>query len=403
MITEAPTLPKLNPKYLVFGGDSRYYFVTGGRGSGKSYAVALILLALTYETGHKILFARWTMLSAYRSIIPEFLQKIELLNAHADFEVTKTEIINKTTGSSILFSGIKTSSGLQTANLKSLEGITTFVLDEGEELHDEETFDKIDLSVRTVGADNRVIVLMNPATKEHIFYNKFFTDRGVEAGFNGTKGDTTYIHTTYLDNIENLADSYIRQLERMKIRRPEKYNHQILGGWLNKAQGVIFDQWKLGEYQKLQIEIYGQDFGYSVDPTTLIKVSIDTTRKVMYVKELLHKAGLVTSEIARANNVLAGNGLIIADSADPRLIDELASAGNNIQGASKKEIYFGIQMIRDYDVIVDPDSTNLIKELNNYTWVEKKSQQPCDAWNHLIDAWRYAVVYTLSYRGDYYI
>ena len=123
----------LNPKYTtLFNGDTRYYVITGGRGSSKSFSVNAFLLLLTYEVGHTILFSRYTLTSAHVSIIPEFIEKIEILDRFEDFHITKDEIINTTTGSKILFKGIKTSSGQQTANLKSLAGVTCFVLVEAE-------------------------------------------------------------------------------------------------------------------------------------------------------------------------------------------------------------------------------------------------------------------------------
>jgi len=123
--------------------------MTGGRGSGKSFAVNTFLVLLTYERGTKTLFTRYTMTSASMSIIPEFREKLELMGVEDQFEITKTEITNKITGSSIYFSGIKTASGDQTAKLKSIQGINTFVLDEAEELQDELSFDKIDYSIRS--------------------------------------------------------------------------------------------------------------------------------------------------------------------------------------------------------------------------------------------------------------
>ena len=137
---------KIHEKYQpLFNLKTRYVVITGGRGSGKSYSVNVFLNHLTYQQGHKILFTRYTMTSAHTSIIPEFVDKIELMDARNDFRVTRDEIINMDTGSSIIFKGIRTSSGNQTAALKSLANITVFVLDEAEELQDESVFDKIDL------------------------------------------------------------------------------------------------------------------------------------------------------------------------------------------------------------------------------------------------------------------
>ena len=193
---------ELNPKYRpLTHSDSRYFVVTGGRGSSKSYSVSTMILLLTYEKGHNVLFTRYTMTSASTSIIPELTEKIEILGRQEDFIINKTDITNKTTGNKIYFRGLKTGSGIQTASLKSLTGITTWILDEAEEMPDELLFDKIDLSVRSKDAKNRVIMIMNPATKAHWIYKRFFEKRGVPAGSNMVIDDTTYIHTTYLDNI----------------------------------------------------------------------------------------------------------------------------------------------------------------------------------------------------------
>ena len=398
----------LNNKYTpLFNNDNRYYIVTGGRGSGKSYTINMFLLALTYEAGHTILFTRYTLTSAHVSIIPEFLEKIEQLENHNDFHITKDEIINLKTGSKIIFKGIKTSSGTQTASLKSLAGVTCWVLDEAEELVDEDIFDKIDLSIRAKNKQNRVILVLNPATKEHFIYQKFFESKGVEAGSNLTKGDTTYIHTTYLDNIENLSQSFLDQVEDTKKRRPEKYKHAILGGWLNKAEGVIFTNWSVGQFPNTNDTVFGQDFGFSQDPTTLIETHIDTAKKIIYARLHVYKAGLTTSEIAQLNYKFAQDRLIVADSAEPRLIAELKAKKLNIVPTIKgaDSVKYGISLIQDYDMVIDEGSIDLIKELNNYCWLEKKSETPIDKFNHGLDALRYAVAYQLANpnRGNYAI
>jgi len=400
-------LINLNTKYKLLGSDSRYFVITGGRGSGKSYSLNSFLLLLTYESGHVILFTRYTLTSANVSIIPEFIDKIERADLSNDFYITKDEIVNLKTGSKILFKGIKTSSGTQTASLKSLAGVTTWVLDEAEELTDEETFEKIDFSIRTKGIHNRVLLVLNPATKEHFIYKKFFEDKGVQAGSNLIKGDTTYIHTTYLDNIENLSESFITQIENIKQRRPEKYNHQILGGWLDKAEGVIFTNWSIGKFQQIGKSVFGQDFGFSSDPTTLIETNIDASNKRIYVRQHIYQTGLQTSHIFNLNVQFAGDSLIVADCAEPRLISELKAKGNNIVPTIKGagSVTYGIALLQDYDLVIDEESIDLIKELNNYSWLERKSSTPIDNYNHAIDALRYAVAYQLENpnKGNYFV
>ena len=398
---------KLNKKYLVLDESfARYFIVTGGRGSGKSFAVNSVLLLLTYQAGHTILFTRYTLRAASISIIPEFIEKLELLGVIEQFKITKDEIINTGNGSKIIFRGIKTSSGDQTANLKSLTGITTWVMDEAEELNDEDIFDKIDLSVRNKIQENRVILILNPTTKEHFIYKRWFEDRGVAAGSNITKEDTTYIHTTYLDNLDNLSESYIKQIETMKVRRPNRYKHTIEGAWLDKAEGVIFTDWSIGEFQQVGKVVYGQDYGFSNDPSTLVKTSIDKENKVIYIQLCFYQTKLTTSEILQLNKKFAADNLIVGDSAEPRLITEL-SRDCNVVPAIKGQgsITFGISLLQDYDLVITEDSTELIKELNNYCWLEKKSQTPVDNFNHAIDALRYAVSYQLQNPslGEYHI
>ena len=388
--------PVLNQKYNSLGNDTRYFVITGGRGSGKSFAITTFLAFLTFEQGHKILFTRYTMISAANSIIPEFLEKLQLYDIVEHFRITKDEILNISTGSSIIFKGIRTSAGNQTAALKSINGITTWVLDEAEEMTKEEDFDKIDQSVRAKNKPNRVIMILNPATKEHWLYQRFFAAKGVNPGTNNWKDNVTYIHTTFKDNIDNLSESFLLQLEDIRRRRPDRYNHQILGGWLDKAEGVVFNNWKIGPFNNDADYIFGQDFGFSVDPTTLIKVAINRDRKLMWIKTMYAKPGLSTKEIGELNRRYAEDNLIICDNAEPRLISELQEYCN-LKPTIKRSgsILTGIALVQDYDLIIDADSVELIKELNNYVWHER-NEKPVDKWNHQLDALRYSAQYFLA-------
>jgi len=396
----------VNDKYNELGSNSRYFIVTGGRGSGKSYSINLLLSLLTYEAGHIILFTRYTLRSATISIIPEFVEKIEILGWQDIFSITKDEIIHKRTGSKILFRGIKTSSGNQVANLKSLQGVTTWVLDEAEELVDENIFDTIDLSVRQKGKHNRVIMIMNPATKEHFIYKRFYESVGVEAGSNTMKGNATYVHTTYLDNEENLADSFLQQIQNLKANNPKKYEQKILGNWLDKAEGVVFTNWKFGSFNPDGLQTScGMDFGFSVDPDTLTEVAIDKTKMIIYVKEHIYSNGLNTPLLAEMIKSKVQNKLIIADSAEPRLISDLKAQGINIQAVKKGTIESGITRMQDYTIVVTPNSSNIAKEFNNHQYSDKGSKLYVDNYNHAIDGIRYNIIFHLDNpnKGVYYI
>jgi hypothetical protein len=254
---------------------NRYFLITGGRGSGKSWTLSLFLLNLTYEEGHVILFTRWTLTSAFISIIPEFIDKIDLMNKAEDFEITQSEIINKATGSKILFRGIKTSQGTATANLKSIAGVTTFILDEAEELIDEDVFDRIDLSIRAVNKPNRVILVMNPSYKSHWIYSRFVKN---------PRNDTSYIHTTYLDNQNNLSPSFVAQAERTRTENLHRYNHLFLGHWLEDAEGMLWNR-QIIERLRMANPPQLERIVVSVDPAASANLDSDETGIVVAGKD----------------------------------------------------------------------------------------------------------------------
>ena len=346
------------------------------------------------------------MVSAHLSIIPEFLEKISLLGYENIFSVNKAEVVNTKNNSDILFRGIKTSAGNQTASLKSLTGVSTWVLDEAEELIDENIFDTIDLSIREKEIQNRVILVLNPVTKDNWIYERFFEGKGIEAGFNGVKDNVCYIHSTYLDNKENLSQSFLERIKTIKHRNFKKYQHKIMGGWLDRADGVVFSSWSIGEFNPDNLQTScGMDFGFSIDPDSLTEVAIDKKHKKMYLKEHIYQNGLKSQELAKIVLDKVGNKLIIADSAEPRLIADLRHLGVNIKAVKKGTIESGITRMQDYELIITPESTNIAKELNNYVYADKGSKLYVDNYNHAIDGVRYNVIYHLDNpnAGKYYV
>jgi len=377
----------LSPKYKeLWKSDKRYFICTGGRGSGKSFSVTLFLLTLTFEEGHRILFTRYTLTSAKTSIIPQFIEVMEALGYDDSiFDINNDVITNKQTGSQIIFKGIKTGSKLQTASLKSLTGITTFVVDEAEELTEEDVFNKIDYSVRVKGIHNRVILIMNPTTKDNWIYDRWFIN---------PRSNTTYIHTTYLDNIDNLNEDIIHEFNYLKEKKPKEFEHVVLGGWKHKADGVIFDLWEKGEFDESLAFIYGADWGFANDPSTIIKVAVNEKRKKLYLQEIIYAKGLSTDSLIDCFKAHCGKDMIVADNSELRLINEIRRHSINIYPVSKKpnSILAGINKMKNYEIVVCGESPNLIKELNNYCWIDKGlNQVPIDNHNHLIDPIRYAL------------
>ena len=120
-----------------------------------------------------------------------------------------------------------------------------------------------------------------------------------------------------------MPDSFLEAIRRRQKDEPEWYEHTILGGFLDVAEGVIFNNWEIGDFNEDSDWDLGADFGWSNDPNTLIKVSIDNKRKTIWLKEELYKTGLTTDELSVIFKRVAENRLIVADSAEGRLIEEI--------------------------------------------------------------------------------
>lgn len=384
---------KMNPLYKpILTSDSRYYIVTGGRGSGKSYGVTWSILMLSYETGQSIYYTRKTMASAETSIIPDFRKVIEDWNLDDNFTVTSSRITNLASGSVINFMGLTTSNGENSAKIKGLSQATIWVLDEAEELSDEALFDKANFSIRSNKRDNKIIMIMNPATKEHFIYKRFFEDAGVFAGSNVSKDNTTYVHTTYLDNIDNLEDGYIDELLALQQRAPKQFEHIVLGGWRDKAEGIIFTNWSIGETNTTLPLRFGYDDGFSPDPSAMVETRVDRELKKIYVKELMYHTELVEAEKVAKIKKYAGKHRVQSEHS-LSIIEACVRASVDVVKATKGpgSVLKGVSLLQDHELIVHPDSINLVKELNNYAWNNKKSDTPVDKFNHLIDALRYSV------------
>ena len=252
--------------------ENKVIALLGGRGSAKSTHLALFLNDLTYQSGHVILFTRYTMTAAERSIIPEFESMMEKAGNRADFHISGSEIVNKISGSKIIFSGIKTSSGNQTANLKSIPGLTTFVIDEGEEFLDEDSYNAIQLSIRSVLRPNRVIWVQNPSHKNHFFYKRYVAP--------DAQYPCTIIKTSYLDNLHNLSAEFVEEAEIMKQTNYKRYCHVFLGEWLDDAEGLLWDMDIIDKFRVTEVPQLIRCF-VAIDPAVTANEKSDETGVVV--------------------------------------------------------------------------------------------------------------------------
>jgi len=184
----------------------------------------------------------------------------------------------------------------------------------------------------------------------------------------------------------------------LSYKGTDEYRWKVYGlGEFAPLEGAIFKNWEDGEFDLSLPYVWGLDFGYTNDPTALSRVSIDKKKKVMYAGEHLYATHLSTSDIIQSLDSIIDfkDDLIICDNSEPRLIDELVSAGFNAVACVKgpDSVRKGIKDMQGFKIIADPDSHNLKTELTQYQWNDKRSGVPIDAWNHLIDSIRYGFSY----------
>jgi predicted phage terminase large subunit-like protein len=151
-------------------------------------------------------------------------------------------------------------------------------LDEAEELVDEDIFDRIDLSIRAKDIPNRVILVMNPSFKSHWIFKRWMISNRI---------DTTYIHTTYLQNKENLSQSFIDQAKRTKAENLHRYEHLFLGKWLDDAEGMLWNR-QIIERSRMPKAPDLERIVVAIDPAATANMDSDETGIVVVGKD---KAG----------------------------------------------------------------------------------------------------------------
>lgn len=208
--------------------------------------------------------------------------------------------------------------------------------------------------------------------------------------------------STFKDN-PFLEQSIVDEIERLKEINPDYYKIYGLGLPGNNV-GTIFGITIVDEIPaEAQFLAFGMDYGYSIDPTTLVAVARKDTN--LYFDELLFKTNMVTGDIVNFLKSLdIGRNEIFADSAEGRLIEEIYRSGINIKPVRKgpDSVRIGIDLMMNYKLHVTKRSKNMIREFGEYVWMVDKNgnfeNKPVDYSNHTIDACRYAVMETLTQK-----
>ena len=395
----------------------RYRAVKGSRASKKSKTTALWFITnmMKYPDANTLV-VRKTYRTLKDSCFTELKWAIHRLGVDAFWDVKESplEMTYKPTGQKIYFRGLD--DPLKVTSITVDQGCLCWMwIEEAYEISSEDDFNMLDESIRGAvpeGSDlfKQITLTFNPWNEHHWLKKRFFDNPDDE---------TLALTTNYMCN-EWLDSADRKVFETMKKQNPRRYRVAGLGDW-GIVDGLVYENWKEEAFeiiskadfldldeaeQKAKNYVFkesvksafGLDFGYTNDPAALFVGFIDTKDKKIYVYDEMYAAGLSNERIA--NNVQSmgyGKERIIADSAEPKSIDQLKGLGLKVKGAEKGKdsVNHGIQFIQDYKIIIHPRCVNFLTEISNYTWdkdkLGNKLNRPIDDFNHLMDAMRYAL------------
>jgi len=299
-----------------------------------------------------------------------------------DFETTNNSIINKLNGSDFLFKGLWNNE----QSIKSIEGIDIAWVEEAQTVSSR----SLEVLTPTVRKDgSQIIYTYNRLLEEDPVHNRLVIQG---------RPNTIIINVNYDIAIKYkmMPDVILKEIEDDKAKRPALYRHKWLGE-PHSLEKKIYKDWAIIDSvpHEARLERRGMDFGYTNDPTAIVDVY--KYNGGLIVDEIAYQKGLSNKQIADILLNQEKKTLTIADSAEPKSIDEIASYGVSITPAKKgsDSVNQGIQYVQDQRISITKRSTNIIKEYRNYLYLEDKDgkviNDPAPGWDHSMDALRYAI------------
>ena len=375
--------------YQTVNSDKRIIVHQGGSRSGKTYAICqyLIYLLTTRENRLVITIARKTLPALKGSVFRDFMEIADKVGITYFAEINKAEMTFKYKNHLVEF--ISLDNEMKVRGRKR----THCFLNEANEFFLE---DFNQLSLRTT---EKMILDFNPSDVIHWIYSDICTRDDCD----------TYI-TTFEDNAF-LDPEIKKEILRMKERDADRWRVYGLGERATFKEGQIFDNWKWIDYKEFIDKdssevVYGLDWGYSNDETSIVEVRRKNDR--LYVHELLYKKGLTNQDIYNEiKNLGLEEELFICDSAEPKSLEDMKRLGlyckPSIKGSGS--VMNGIQIIKEYDVFASKQSKNLLQEYQYYIWESNKDGQTINkikqnGMDHLMDAFRYAVTTGLARESN---
>lgn len=356
----------------------------GSARSGKSWAILQFLIVKALQNdGLLISIVRKTFPALRTSAIRDFKDIMKDFDLWDDERWMATEhTYTFENGSVIEF--------FSTDSAEKLKGLRRAILwcDESNELTYEQYFQ---LAIRTTGT---IILSFNPS-----FSPKHWIIREVQSG-----DDCETFITTYKDN-PYLPLEQVRFIEKYRETNPRYWMTYGLGQFaVNEKQIYSFEVVDDYDFETAEFVCFSMDVGFVQDPTCL--VGIWKNGDSLIIKEHIYKKGLITSEIVQMMKGNVGErDIIVIDSSEPRLIEEIRRSGFPLARGVKKgkdSVQWGIDLVKKYRLIVPKECANVIEELYNYEWIDDGNggvtNLPIDAYNHALDAVRYGVMECLNIK-----
>jgi len=391
----------VNSKYAsIFTTKKRYAILMGGRGAGRSTVASQYANAkLVSNEYFRCAIMRYILGDIRNSIYREIIDRATENEINESLQINDSNMTISYGINTINAVGFKKSSGEQKSKLKSLANYNCVIIEEADEIG-EADFTQLDDSLRTVKGNTLIILLLNPPAKNHWIVNRWFDlkETGIkdfyEPVLKQDVKDVEFIRTSFEDNIENIAEATVERYRGYEVNKPAHFYNMIKGYVPETVKGKIYSNWAEIDSvpHEARLEVYGLDFGYSNDPTAI--VAIYKYNGGYILDEVAYQLGMSNRDIANTIK-LQNKSIVIADSAEPKSIDEIKLYDVNIQPAKKGQgsINQGIQFVKDQKISYTKRSVNIKKEYENYSWLQDKEgnglNEPKDIYNHAMDAIRY--------------
>lgn len=385
--------PKFYPYLLDYS--HRWEFWMGSAGSSKSYTITQKLIIRACSEEIKILVCRRYGTTIRNTVFATFKEILGKWKLTPYVKIRETDFnIKFPNGSEIIFLGLD-----DEAKLLSLNNIGTIFIEEAYEVP-QNMVEQLNLRMRGNVANQQLILAWNPISKSSWLY---------DFSVGNPPANSIFIHSTYKDN-PFLSAEYISALEELYTRNPQKARVFCDGEWGVDAEGLVFQNWKVEEFNPQELAASGLehrcgcDFGY-IDPSTIVASLYDKKNGKIYVYNEFYKRGCQLDTLYEAMvEMQLTKTKIYMDSAEPRSIDYFKRKGINAQPCIKGagSVNSRIAFLQNHQIIIHPSCKNVIMEFENFAYERNKDgtlkESYTHEFSHAIDGLGYAYsdIYTKS-------